>query len=57
MWIDESRNIYKDYKATFGAEPPIINGVVIMTDADNTGTKAVGYYGDIIFEKVTTSNR
>ena len=52
MWIDESRNIYEDYKKAFGEEPPMINGVAIMSDTDNTKEHATAYYGDIIFKKV-----
>jgi hypothetical protein len=51
LWIEESRNIYDDYKQAFGEEPPMINGVAIMTDTDNTKERAVAYYGDITFEK------
>lgn len=50
-WVDESRNIYEDYKKAFGEEPPLINGVAIMSDTDNTKAQAVAYYGDIIFVK------
>ena len=51
MWIDEERNIYEDYKKAFGEEPPLINGVAIMSDTDNTKEQATAYYGDIIFQK------
>jgi len=51
MWIDEERNIYEDYKKAFGEDPPMINGVAIMSDTDNTKEKATAYYGDIIFKK------
>ncbi len=50
-WVDEERNIYEDYKKAFGEEPPLINGVAIMSDTDNTKERAVAYYGDIIFMK------
>jgi hypothetical protein len=50
-WIDEERNIYEDYKRAFGEEPPMINGVAIMSDTDNTKERAVAYYGDIVFMK------
>ena len=33
--------------AAFGEEPPKINGIAIMTDADNTGKSATAYFGDI----------
>jgi hypothetical protein len=48
-WTDESRNIYEDYKRAFGEEPPMINGIAIMSDTDNTGEQATAYYGDITF--------
>jgi len=51
MWIDEERNVYDDYVKAFGEEPPIINGVAIMSDTDNTKEQATAYYGDIIFQK------
>ena len=51
MWIDEERNIYEDYKKAFGEEPPMINGVAIMSDTDNTKESAIAYYGDIVFQK------
>jgi hypothetical protein len=37
VWREEQRNIYEDYKKAFGEEPPMISGVAIMTDSDNTG--------------------
>ena len=50
-WKDEERNIYEDYRKAFGGEPPLINGVAIMSDTDNTKESAVAYYGDIVFRK------
>ncbi len=51
MWVEEERNIYEDYKKAFGEEPPLINGVAIMSDTDNTKERAVAFYGDIEFRK------
>ncbi len=51
QWVDEERNVYEDYKKAFGEEPPLISGVAIMTDTDNTGEAAVAFYGDILFRK------
>jgi hypothetical protein len=48
-WVTEERNVYEDYKKAFGKEPPMISGVVLMTDTDNTGESATAYYGDIQF--------
>lgn len=50
-WITEERNIYTDYKRAFGEEPPLISGVAIMTDSDDTKEFATAYYGDIVFKK------
>jgi hypothetical protein len=53
QWMSEERNIYEDYKNAFSHEPPMISGVAIMTDMDNTGDSAIAYYGDIFFKKST----
>ena len=50
-WVDEERNIYEDYRNAFKDEPPMISGVAIMTDTDDTGESATAYYGDIVFRK------
>jgi hypothetical protein len=55
MWIDESRNIYDDYKKAFGEDPPMINGVAIMSDTDDTKERVTAYYGDIVFLQRSTS--
>ncbi len=49
QWVEEERNIYQDYTRAFGEEPPMISGIAIMTDTDNTGASATAYYGDITF--------
>ncbi|MCB2181776.1 MAG: DUF3047 domain-containing protein [Desulfobulbaceae bacterium] len=49
QWIQEKRNIAEDYRKAFGEEPPMISGIAIMTDSDNTGEKATAWYGDITF--------
>jgi hypothetical protein len=46
-WVTEERNVYEDYRTLFGEDPPEIGAVALMTDTDNTGGKAVAYYGDI----------
>jgi len=51
QWVEEERNVYEDYKKAFHEEPPLISGVAIMTDTDNTGESATAYYGDILFKK------
>ena len=46
-WVDEERDVYADYRRLFGAEPPAIAGIAVMTDTDDTGERAVAYYGTI----------
>ena len=50
QWVDEERNLYEDYKKAFGSEPPLVSGVAIMTDTDDTAESAIAYYGDIVFQ-------
>jgi len=48
LWINEQRNITQDYNTAFGDEPvPMISGIAIMTDTDNTKGTATAWYGDI----------
>jgi hypothetical protein len=53
-WVEEQRNVYDDYRKAFGEEPPMIKGVAIMTDTDDTGESATAYYGDIVFQRLGT---
>ncbi len=53
QWVTVRRNVYEDYRKAFGEEPPMISGIAIMTDTDNTGESAIAWYGDIVF----TSNQ
>ncbi len=50
-WMTEERNIYEDYREAFKGDPPMMSGVAIMTDTDNTGEAVTAYYGDISFRK------
>ena len=46
-WLHEERNIYEDYRRIFGEEPPLLGGVAIMTDTDDTQDEVNAWYGDI----------
>lgn len=50
-WITEKRNVYEDYKTLFGEEPPLVGGIAVMTDTDNTGESATAYYDNIRIEQ------
>lgn len=47
QWVTERRNIVEDFHRAFGAEPPDVGAIAIMTDTDNTGASAVAWYADI----------
>jgi hypothetical protein len=46
-WLAYERDVAADYRSTFGGDPPPIRGVAIMTDGDNTKSRAAAWYGDI----------
>jgi len=50
-WITEKRNVYEDFKRIFGAEPPNVGAVAIMSDSDNTGGVAEAFYDDLMLLK------
>jgi hypothetical protein len=56
QWVGEARNVFEDYRKAFGEAPPMISGVALMTDTDNTGETATAYYGDIFFRKGGSKN-
>jgi hypothetical protein len=43
-WQPVQRNLADDYRRAYGGEPGPVLGVAVMTDTDNTGTKAAGDY-------------
>ena len=49
QWVEERRNVFEDFKQIFGEEPPLVGGVAIMCDSDNTGSSAQSWYDDIRF--------
>lgn len=50
-WLTEKRNVYEDYKALFGEEPPDAGGITIMIDSNDTRSSAESYFDDIRIEK------
>lgn len=47
-WVTEQRNVFEDYRLLFGEEPERLWGAALMTDTDDTGSRAVAYYDDIV---------
>lgn len=50
-WQTARRNVLEDYRKLFGAEPPAVGAIAIMTDTDNTGASAEAWYDDLQIEK------
>jgi hypothetical protein len=48
-WVREKRNLRADLRRLFGKDFRYLDAVAIMTDADNGGGTAIGYYGDLAF--------
>lgn len=46
-WQTIKRNLAADYRRAWGREPGPLLGLAVMTDTDNTGTQATGWYTDI----------
>jgi hypothetical protein len=46
-WRDYERNIHTDFLRAFGEAPGPLTGVGIMTDTDNTKSRALAWYGGI----------
>jgi hypothetical protein len=51
LWHEERVNLLEDYRRAFGEEPPRVKAVGVLTDSDNTGTRAEAFYGDIRFQR------
>lgn len=48
-WVERVRDVGADYRRAFGADAPLVNGVVVSADTDNTGETAESWFGDIEF--------
>jgi hypothetical protein len=46
QWRSYSRDIVADYRRAFGADPGALIAVALMTDTDNTQTRAQAWYGE-----------
>lgn len=49
QWVTERRDVLADFRHLFGDREtaPMARGIGLLTDADNTGSRAIGDYGDI----------
>ena len=49
QWYTEKRNVYADLKKVFGNEITRIDVLALMTDTDDSESRALSYYADIYF--------
>jgi len=45
-WRVETVNVAADYRRLFQSEPPELRGIAVLTDADDTGSRAIADYDD-----------
>ena len=50
-WADEKRDLAVDFRAAFGDVAPVVTGIAIAADTDQTGESATAWFGDIRFTK------
>jgi len=50
-WVSEKINVYEDYKRLFGREPKTVKAVGLMSDSDNTESRAIADYKEISISK------
>ncbi|MES3011595.1 MAG: DUF3047 domain-containing protein [Pseudomonadota bacterium] len=47
QWLDYTRDVRADYERAFGEAPGALLSVALMTDADNTQSQTVAWYGPV----------
>jgi hypothetical protein len=50
QWRSYERDVRADYRRAFGEDPGALIGVAVMTDSDNTQSRAEAWYGEIRFQ-------
>jgi len=50
-WVSEEVNVYEDYKRLFEGDPGEVQAIAIMSDSNDTESKAVAHYDDIRISK------
>lgn len=48
-WVEHTRNVRDDWRVAFGEELDRLDGIAIMTDTDNSGSRACADFGSIRF--------
>ncbi len=58
-WLNETRNVYEDYKKFFGstANPPVVSGVRLQINTQHTQGSAESYFADVVFSSAAPEKR
>ena len=48
-WVEHERDVAADFRRAFLSDAPVVNGVIVSSDTDNTGGTAEAFYGDVRF--------
>lgn len=46
-WVDHARDVHADFAAVFGEPMPRLQGVAVMSDANNTGASVQAWFGPV----------
>ncbi len=46
-WVDEKRDLAADFRAAFGDVTPVVTGIAIAADTDQTDEAVIAWFGDI----------
>ena len=53
QWIEEARNVARDYERAYGRTPPHVKGLRLQINSQHTGTVAESYFGHVAFRNST----
>jgi Protein of unknown function (DUF3047) len=56
-WVRQRRNVAEDYQRLFQRPPPRIGAVAVMIDANDTGSSAEAFVGDLVFMRANAAER
>lgn len=56
-WREHRRDVAADYLQAYGEPPGALIGVALMTDSDNTRSRAEAWYGPVVFEPRAAARR
>lgn len=56
-WRTYERDIAADFERAFAEKPGTLTGIALMTDADNTGSRATAWYGAVCLGAPSVASR